>query len=51
MRLLNTAFHPDISPADILVTNKLKLIERHAARGIVVKGESILLLFTQRYHD
>ena len=51
MRLLNTAFHPDISPADILATSKFKLIERHAARGIVLKGESILLLFTQRYHD
>jgi len=51
MRLLKTAFHPDISPEDILPVSKLKLIERHAARGIVVKGENILLLFTQRYHD
>ncbi len=51
MRLLKTAFHPDVSPDDIAPTSKRVLIERHAARGIVVKGESILLLYTQRYHD
>ena len=51
MRLLKTAFHPDLSPEDILPTSDLKLVERHAARGIVVKGESILLLYTERYHD
>jgi ADP-ribose pyrophosphatase YjhB (NUDIX family) len=51
MRLLQTAFHADLSPKDILSTSELVLIERHAARGIVVKGENILLLYTQRYHD
>ena len=51
MRLLKTAFHPDVSPDDISPASGLALIERHAARGIVVKGESILLLYTQRYHD
>jgi len=51
MRLLKTAFHPDLSPEDISPTSDLKLIERHAARGIVLKGESILLLYTERYHD
>ena len=51
MQTLKTAFHPDISPADISPTSDLKLIERHAARAIVLKGENILLLFTQRYHD
>ena len=51
MRLLKTAFHPDLSFEDISPVSKFKLIERHAARGIVVKGENILLLFTQRYHD
>ncbi|WP_158969453.1 NUDIX hydrolase [Paraglaciecola sp. L3A3] len=51
MQLIKTAFHPDVSPADICVTSELKLITRHAARGIVVKGDKILLLFTQRYHD
>jgi ADP-ribose pyrophosphatase YjhB (NUDIX family) len=51
MRLLKTAFHPDVSPEDIALASKFTLIERHAARGIVVKGENILLLYTQRYHD
>jgi len=51
MRLLKTAFHPEVSPLDISTTSDLKLIVRHAARGIVVKGENILLLYTQRYHD
>ncbi len=51
MQLLKTAFHPAISPADISPLSNFKLIERHAARAIVLKGESILLLYTQRYHD
>ena len=51
MRLLKTAFHPDVSPLDILPASELTLIERHAARGIVIKGEDILLLYTERYHD
>ena len=51
MQILKTAFHPDISPADIAHDSQYILIERHAARAIVTKGESILLLYTQRYHD
>jgi 8-oxo-dGTP pyrophosphatase MutT (NUDIX family) len=51
MRLLKTAFHPEVSPADISPTSQFTLIERHAARGIVIKGDSILLLYTKRYHD
>jgi len=51
MRLLKTAFHPDVSPVDLSSASELKVIERHAARGIVIKGEEILLLYTQRYHD
>jgi 8-oxo-dGTP pyrophosphatase MutT (NUDIX family) len=51
MQLLKTAFHPDVSPDDISPTSELRLIERQAARAIVVKGEDILLLYTQRYHD
>jgi 8-oxo-dGTP pyrophosphatase MutT (NUDIX family) len=51
MRLLKTAFHPSLSPTDISPSSELKLIERHAARGIVVKDENILLLYTERYHD
>lgn len=49
MRLLKTAFHPDVSPADI--DSDKTVIERHAARGIVLRGDSILLLYTERYHD
>ncbi len=51
MRLLNTTIHPDLSPEDISPASELILIERHAARGIVIKGDNILLLYTQRYHD
>ncbi len=51
MRLVKTTFHPDVSPSDIAPNSKLSLIVRHAARGIVLRGTDILLLFTQRYHD
>ncbi len=51
MRLLKIAFHPNVSPEDISATSHHKIIERHAARGIVLRGEKILLLYTQRYHD
>jgi ADP-ribose pyrophosphatase YjhB (NUDIX family) len=51
MRLLKTAFHPEVSESDISPTSELTLIERHAARAIVLKGDDILLLFTERYHD
>ncbi|PKG97122.1 DNA mismatch repair protein MutT [Paraglaciecola sp. MB-3u-78] len=51
MQLLKTAFHPAVSLEDISAASELRVIVRHAARGIVVKGEDILLLYTQRYHD
>ena len=51
MNVIKTAFHPDVSPDDLSPESGLKLIERHAARGIVVRGETILLLYTERYHD
>ena len=51
MRLLKTAFHPEISPADISPDSQFALIERHAARAIVLRGDDILLLYTERYHD
>jgi len=51
MRLLRTAFHPEISPNDVLPESESTLIERHAARAIVLRGEDILLLYTERYHD
>ena len=51
MQLLKTAFHPDVSPDDILPASELTLIERHAARGIVLRGDNILLLYTRHYDD
>ena len=50
MQLLKTTFHPDVSPVDISDASNLVLMVRHAARGIVLRGESILLLYTERYH-
>ncbi len=51
MRLLKTAFHPDVSPDDISPGSERTLVVRHAARAIVLRGDEILLLYTQRYHD
>ena len=51
MQPLRTTFHPDVSPGDISKDSGLILLVRHAARGIIVKGEDILLLYTQRYDD
>ena len=51
MRLLKTAFHPEVSAADISSDSKLTLFARHATRAIVVKGTDILLLYTRRYDD
>lgn len=51
MQLIKTAFHSDVSPTDISSASKKTILVRHAARAIVVKGENILLLYTQRYHD
>ncbi|UPW20729.1 NUDIX domain-containing protein [Agarivorans sp. TSD2052] len=45
MRLLNSTVHPDLG----LV--KGKGLERIAARAIVLRGEEILLMYTERYHD
>lgn len=50
-RLLKTAFHPDVSTADISPESELTLLVRHASRGIVLRGENILLLYTKYYHD
>lgn len=51
MRLLKTAFHPDLSSKDVSPETKHSIIVRHAARGIIVRGVEILLLHTQRYND
>ena len=46
MRILNITTHPDLDHLD----NK-KILQRNATRAIVLKGEDILLLYTERYHD
>lgn len=51
MRLLKTSFHPDITPESVNHGNGLTHIVRHATRGIVLRGENILLLYTERYDD
>jgi len=45
MRLLKSAIHPDANP------QSASLFHRKAARAIVLNGENILMLYTQRYHD
>lgn len=46
MRHLQTATHPDIKSHDLKT-----MFTRHATRAIAIKGEMILMLYTQRYHD
>ncbi|MCV2403215.1 hypothetical protein OFY17_10025 [Marinomonas sp. C2222] len=45
MRLLKSSVHPSIESLDS--PSFLRL----AARGIVIRGEDILMLYTQRYDD
>ncbi len=45
MRLLKTAIHPDANP------QSSTMFHRRAARAIVLNGENILMLYTERYHD
>lgn len=51
MQPIKTTFHPEVSAKDIASSSELTLFVRQTARGIVLRGESILLLFTDRYHD
>jgi ADP-ribose pyrophosphatase YjhB (NUDIX family) len=46
MRHIHTAKHSSIDTLD----NK-SIFQRKATRAIVLKGEMILMLFTERYHD
>ncbi|WP_028768012.1 NUDIX hydrolase [Shewanella fidelis] len=50
MRLLKSTVHADLAQ---LTANELatKSFHRQAARGIILKGEEILMLYTERYHD
>ncbi|MEZ8140483.1 DNA mismatch repair protein MutT [Enterovibrio norvegicus FF-33] len=46
MRTLQTTTHPDVLPLE-----DKSVFHRLASRAIVVRGDNILLLFTERYHD
>ena len=45
MQLITEIVHPQ------LVSTQGRVFRRHAARGIVLRGDQILLLFTERYND
>ncbi|MBE0493767.1 MAG: NUDIX domain-containing protein [Thiomicrospira sp.] len=45
MKLLKELIHPELSSRDG------RVLRRHAARGIVLREDKILLLFTERYND
>lgn len=45
MRLLHEIIHPE------LASREGRVLRRHAARGIVLREDRILLLFTERYND
>ncbi|MCH8553322.1 MAG: NUDIX domain-containing protein [Natronospirillum sp.] len=45
MKLLQEMIHPE------LTTREGRVLRRHAARGIVLREDRILLLFTERYND
>lgn len=45
MKLLKSTIHPDVSDLS------RSCFTRKAARAIVLNGDQILLLYTQRYHD
>lgn len=46
MKILKTHYHPDVKTLD----NK-SIFTRLATRSIAIKGNSILLLYTERYED
>lgn len=45
MKLLKVLIHPELTSRDG------RVLRRHAARGIVLREDKILLLFTERYND
>ena len=45
MRLLKSTIHPDLHSLE------LSTFLRIAARAIILKGDKILMLYTERYHD
>ncbi|EKO3399653.1 NUDIX hydrolase [Vibrio fluvialis] len=46
MRHLHIATHPEVEPL-----SQQRILQRKAARAIVLDGEDILMLYTERYHD
>ncbi|ELV8681422.1 NUDIX domain-containing protein [Vibrio fluvialis] len=46
MRYLHIATHPEVEPL-----SQQRILQRKAARAIVLDGEDILMLYTERYHD
>ncbi len=46
MRHLHIATHPEVEPL-----SQQSILQRKAARAIVLDGEDILMLYTERYHD
>lgn len=46
MRHLHIAMHPEVEPL-----SQQRILQRKAARAIVLDGEDILMLYTERYHD
>lgn len=50
MRHLKTCHHSD-TPIEFVAANQPYMLTRIAARAIVLKGNTILMLYTERYHD
>lgn len=48
MPMLRSCMPQDVSEA---ISRGLKIVERRAARAIILKGDKILLLFTEKYND
>ncbi|WP_337163616.1 NUDIX hydrolase [Vibrio fluvialis] len=46
MRHLHIATHPEVE-----TLSQQRILQRKAARAIVLDGEDILMLYTERYHD
>ena len=50
MRLLKATVHPDLQHLETSELNS-NTFHRKAARGIILNGDNILMLYTERYHD
>ena len=51
MRLLKSSIHPEVIALGDPSNTNVKSFNRKATRAIVLNGDNILLLYTQRYHD